>query len=93
MYSDMVGFFLIERYNASKQNKVITACKRKKEKIFFFVYLTWTGCAVATLTESSKTGLSMEYEDGGGDLDRLMLVSLRIKPTVPFSLRSLHCQT
>lgn len=46
---------------------------------------------VAGTVLSSNTGLSMEYDEGGGDLDRLMLVSRRMRLTVPFSLRSFDC--
>lgn len=53
-------------------------------------YLAWATGIITGDPPSSKTGLSMEYEDvGGGDFDFFMLVNLRIKLTLPLSFFSL----
>lgn len=54
-------------------------------------HLTWTGFTAVTVFPSSKTGLSIEYEAGGGDFDFFMLVKRRMSDT-PFSFFS-FCQT
>lgn len=62
----------------------------------FLSYLTCTGWAadfIGFTVESSNTGLSIEYVDGGGDLDLFILVSRFIRLTVLFSLRSFDYYT